>query len=141
MESIVLLGFVALLAVLAESSLVGWPLLIWVLWWWSSRVGWHILVWAAVVFGVILDILLVKVVGVGAIGLWIFVTALVLIRSWFAGGGWGENVWVVLVSVLWGYWAGGIRGIGNLLVIVVLAIAVMWLGRRVGVGREIRLKR
>lgn len=141
MLSIVLLVISSLVVILLESSLMAWPWVLWSLWWWSLRLDWSRLVWLAVISGVVLDVGVGRTTGVGAIFLWIFVVGLMMIRTWLSIDSVGEKIWLIVASASWGYYFGGLRGVGALAVVVLASVVVIWGGRRIESGRDIRLRR
>lgn len=120
--------FVILLAILMESSLLAWPFLVWLLWWWSDQMEMKYLVWIALLSGAIVDVLNVKTVGLTSLGLLVFLFILGWVKKNFEEMPLLEWALVVIsslvLSYVWGYWHGVMEGViivGMTLLIMMIA--------------------
>lgn len=125
-----------MLAVLGESSLVSWPMLLWFVWWWSEQMEIRPLLWLGVGLGIVIDILMVRNVGVSSLAMVGFLVGLELIRQNLAEIKWVEWVYVFIfalgVTYMWGYW----HSVGGGVVIGGITLLIMGL-KGIGMGGEV----
>lgn len=132
MKQWLMLGVSVLVAVLVESSLVAVPVVVWLLWSWSKLLSWKQLLWLGLVVGVLLDVLVVRNVGVSSLGLLLFIVVLYLVRTVVKDVR-AEWLMLVVVSIGWSWRMEGVvsaRGMVGVLVALVLWLGLgSWLGR------------
>ncbi|OQA83024.1 MAG: hypothetical protein BWY29_00575 [Microgenomates group bacterium ADurb.Bin238] len=130
-----------MISVLVESSVWLWPWSLWVMWWWLGRVDDRVLLWLAIITGVLLDVMLGRLVGIASIWLWLVIVVAMLLQRWFAGENGVERIWVVVNSLAWGWFFGGVRGVMGMGLLLGISAVVVLMSSWRSWGREIRLRK
>lgn len=139
MKNWILLIVLGILAVLTESSLAAWPWVLAVVWLASGIEDRWMIVYVASL-GIVLDVLMVRTVGVSSMVLLVFWAVLTVLRSSFRGNSKIELLWLVLAGLIWNLVLGtGNDGVGMIIWAAVVMGAIM-LNRRSLNVKEIRLK-
>lgn len=133
--AVIVLGMIA---VLAESSLLGWPWLLLVVW--GADIDERAQVLGLVLMGVVLDVLMVRTVGMSGVYLLIFWLGLRMVRELFGGSKKSEYSWLILAAVAWNWLLGGGMGILEITLYALVVLAIFTWGGSGLVAREIRLK-
>jgi len=111
------------------------------MWWWLGRVDDRVLLWLAIITGVLLDVMLGRLVGIAAIWLWLVIVVAMLLQRWFAGESGVERIWVVVNSLVWGWFFGGVRGVMGMGLLLGVSVVVVLMSSWRSWGREIRLRK
>jgi len=111
------------------------------MWWWLGRVDDRVLLWLAIITGVLLDVMLGRLVGIASIWLWLVIVVAMLLQRWFAGESGVERIWVVVNSLVWGWFFGGVRGVMGMGLLLGISAVVVLMSSWRSWGREIRLRK
>lgn len=130
---------IGVVAVIIESSLLSLPILLLLSWMWSDSFEKRHLIWLMVGLGVLLDILTMRMVGMSAVMLMVFLLGLSLLRRFFAGNWLFEVGFGVVMIVFWQWLVTGRVGV-IIFIFAVAAAGVVEMRKRFGLAGEIRLR-
>lgn len=130
-----LLILLGLLSVLIESSLLAWPFVV-VFAYLIAEVDSKFEIFLLMVLGVVLDILMVRTVGISSLALLVFFGILIYLRKSFSGNLRIEGLWLLVSALVWNMYLGMGKGY---FVLSVGVVALIFFSRQL-VSREIKLR-
>lgn len=130
---------IGLLLAVIESSFLAWPFLLLFVWW-VSEADERLIMVLILILGVVLDILMVRLIGVSAICLLVFWAVIKLINQSLGGVLVAQAIYLFISSLLWLNFLGHGVSLLNLVLMESLLMVIVFMRGRVLFKKEIKLR-